>query len=48
MTRPAPEGENKNIAQNLITATWSLKHLLAGAKEERRKRIYEEFGCKSL
>ncbi|ROI15716.1 hypothetical protein DPX16_20254 [Anabarilius grahami] len=41
MTRPAPEGENENRAQNLRAATWSLKHLLAGEKEERDGRERE-------
>lgn len=38
MTRPAPEGENENTAQNLIAATWSLKHLLAGERRETGER----------
>lgn len=41
MTRPAPEGENENRAQNLRAATWSLKHLLVGEKEERDGRERE-------
>lgn len=45
MTRPAPEGENENRAQNLRAATRSLKHLLAGGKEERDGREKDGNGC---
>lgn len=41
MTRPAPQGENENRAQNLRAATRGLKHLLAGEKEERDGRARE-------
>lgn len=37
MTRPAPQGENENRAQNLRAATRGLKHLLAGEKEGRAR-----------